>query len=546
MKVTRLTTSVGFFKKFLKANCLHIDSIEYLQEEKHKLGEEYTQDTYYVHGRIYKRMRHMCPICKRICPRHDTQRDVESKWRAPNVDGAHVYVCYRPDRIECPEHGNKTEYIPWADGGSRFLPSFNNEVAYLALNTSKSLIAEYMDIDWQTVGSCIKATHERLEPDTNIRLRNLVRICMDETSYKKGHKYITVVVNMDNNQVVWVHEGHDNETITKFCELLTPEEQQRIEIVAGDGAKWINYACENYFTNARRCMDPFHVVGWINKALDDVRASVSRQATRQLNEEQERLEKEAERQHQEWLEEYDRYTKFKEELQGMPRRGRRSSRKQELITFIEGFEAAYGETMDLLKKKQKGELTDEQKKRLEQLKEKVTSIKGSKYTLGMNPENLSDCSREKLLLIEAASPDLYEAYKLKEMLRVIIHMTNVELAKESLEDWKNAAEKSKFTSIRALGEKIGRVKEYILNSVQYGANSSKSEQTNGLIKGIIHVAKGFRNLNNMYSLIFLRCSDIVIPLNNRYRPSAEMLKKRREYAAALRAKREEAKRAILA
>ena len=66
------------------------------------------------------------------------------------------------------------------------------------------------------------------------------RICVDETSYRKGYKYITVVYDMDRNRVIWVHEDHGYEVFAEFCKQLTPEEREKIEIVAGDGAGWID------------------------------------------------------------------------------------------------------------------------------------------------------------------------------------------------------------------------------------------------------------------------------------------------------------------
>ena len=67
----------------------------------------------------------------------------------------------------------------------------------------------------------------------------------------------------------------------------------------------------------------------------------------------------------------------------------------------------------------------------------------------------------------------------------------------------------------------GRHRENIVNAVRLQANSSKSESCNTTIKALIKVARGFRNLDNMMALVYLRCSDIVVPLRNRIQPSAE-------------------------
>ena len=58
-------------------------------------------------------------------------------------------------------------------------------------------------------------------------------------SYKKGHKYITVIVNHDTNTVVWASEGHGKSVLEKFYKQLTPEQLSSIKVVTGDGAKWI-------------------------------------------------------------------------------------------------------------------------------------------------------------------------------------------------------------------------------------------------------------------------------------------------------------------
>ena len=94
---------------------------------------------------------------------------------------------------------------------------------------------------------------------------SLHRICVDETSYRKGFSYITVVYDMDRNRVVWIHEGHGLEIFKLFCEALSPEERGKIEIVAGDGAKWIDTCGKDYFPNATRCIDFFYVAEWANE-----------------------------------------------------------------------------------------------------------------------------------------------------------------------------------------------------------------------------------------------------------------------------------------
>ena len=540
-------SSTSLVSKITKAKCTHYQKIESKVEVKKVNGEDFEQEVIFAHVRPWKRVQGLCPECKKQCPGYDTKRAEESRWRGPNLNGMPLYFCYTPKRIQCPEHGVKTEWIPWADGSSRFLPSFNDEVTYLSLTAPKTVVSEYLSINWRTVGNCIKACHNRLEPDVKVRWTNLKRICVDETSYKKGYKYITVVIDMDTNQVIWIHENHGDEVFKLFCEQLTEEQRAQITIVAGDGAKWIDRQTKAYFPNAKRCVDPFHVVSWITEALDTVRKSVAAKAKRQATKEREAYEQEAEMKRIAWMKEYEEYLSAKVELETYTgKRGRKSNRIKALETLVEHFEEEYGETMDLLAKQKKGTLTEEQEARLKELEEKAATIKGSKYVLGMNPEHLNEKYANRLEMLKVTNPDLYEAYRLKEVLRVIIHMTDRAEADKSLDAWIKEAEVCQFSSFVELAKKIKERKEQILNSIETKSNSSKSEQTNGLIKGLIKTAHGFRNLENLYALIYLRCSDIVIPLAHRYRPSKEKVREMREQANERRQKREQAKKDALA
>ena len=262
----------------LNHNYMHVSSLEEKTVTVHRSCETYEQSRIYVHARPYKKVQKLCPICRKKCSGYDTKHDTESMWRAPNLNGVPVYICYQPHRIQCPEHGILTEYIPWADGNSRFTEDFNNEVAWMVCQMPRSSIALFEDIDWRTVGNCIKAAHDRIEPDVTIRMHDLRRICVDETSYRKGFTYITVVYDMDRNRVVWVHPGNGLEIFRLFCEALSIEERNKIEIVAGDGAQWIDTCTKLYFPNATRCIDFFHVAEWANEALDKVRVSTANKA----------------------------------------------------------------------------------------------------------------------------------------------------------------------------------------------------------------------------------------------------------------------------
>ena len=90
----------------------------------------------------------------------------------------------------------------------------------MAVNCSKSSVAAFMRISWNTVGPVISRVEKDLDISPEERFNNLVRIGVDETSYRKGNKYITAVVNHDTGNVIWVAQGH-GKTIFENVYLLS-------------------------------------------------------------------------------------------------------------------------------------------------------------------------------------------------------------------------------------------------------------------------------------------------------------------------------------
>lgn len=242
-----------------------------------KEGEDGTK-TLAVHVRLYKRDKWRCPVCGRKCPVHDYACD-EAFWRGMDFGPVRVVVGSQVPRVRCPKHGVLTAAVPWAKPGSRFTLDFAYSVTWMVKSgLSRSRVAERMGIDWKTVGRLVELVWHELEPDVKKRFDGLRKIGIDETSYRKGHSYITTVVNHETNTVIWACKGHGREVVDKFFQELTPEQRASIEVVTGDGARWITDSCAEYCPDAKRCLDPFHAVEWANVALDAVRVEAWRRA----------------------------------------------------------------------------------------------------------------------------------------------------------------------------------------------------------------------------------------------------------------------------
>ena len=137
-----------------------------------------------------------------------------------------------------------------------------------------------MRVAWRTVGSII--TRVCRDIDTRVdRLAGLRRIGIDEISYRKGRKFLTVVVDHDTGRLVWARPGRDAATLDTFFVELGPDRAAQLTHVSADTASWIGRTVARRAPQAIVCADPFHVVAWATQCLDDVRRQVWNQARRQ-------------------------------------------------------------------------------------------------------------------------------------------------------------------------------------------------------------------------------------------------------------------------
>jgi transposase len=216
-----------------------------------------------------KGKRNRCGQCPRRCPSYDAGSG-RRRWRALDLGSVQVFVEADAPRVTCRDHGVVVASVPWARHDAGHTRAFDEQVAWLATKTSKTAVTELMRVAWRTVGSIV----ERVWDDTEglfDRFADLTRIGIDEISYKRGHKYLTVVVDHGSGRLVWAAPGRDTATLTAFFDALGEDRCALITHVSADGASWIANAVRGKCPNAILCADPFHIVKWATDALDTVR-----------------------------------------------------------------------------------------------------------------------------------------------------------------------------------------------------------------------------------------------------------------------------------
>jgi transposase len=207
-----------------------------------------------------------CGRCGRRAPRFD-RGDGRRRWRALDLGSTKVFLEAAAPRVRCRDHGVVVAQVPWARHGAGHTRDFDDQAAWLAVHVSKSAVVELLRIAWRTVGAIVARVNADIDASVD-RLSGLRRIGIDEISYKRGHHYLTVVVDHDTGRLVWAAPGKDDLTLRRFFDELGEDRAALITHVSADMADWIARVVAARAPGAVRCADPFHVVAWATDALD--------------------------------------------------------------------------------------------------------------------------------------------------------------------------------------------------------------------------------------------------------------------------------------
>lgn len=225
-----------------------------------------------------RRRRLACPKCSfSTRHRYDT-REVDSSWRHLDMGGRVCRLVMRRRRLRCPEHGVLAEGVPFARDRSGHTRDFDDLVAWLAARTDKTTISAFARICWRTVGAiCERVAADVLDAD---RLSGLVEVGVDEISWRKHHRYLTLVSDHDTGKIVWGRAGKDTATLGAFFDAVGDDGATGIEAVSMDMGPAYVKAVRDRAPRAVICFDPFHVVKLATDALEALRRQVWQAARR--------------------------------------------------------------------------------------------------------------------------------------------------------------------------------------------------------------------------------------------------------------------------
>lgn len=212
-----------------------------------------------------------CPECDTKTTAYDT---TPRTWRHLNFFQYKTYIHADLPRVKCDEHGVKTISVPWAREGSGFTLLFEGWVVELAKHLPVATIANMVDEHDTRLWRFIK--HYVDEARSREDYSDVTAIGIDETS-KKGHKYVTVVVDLNQRKVIYVTNGKDATTVDRFAEDFKAHkgDADSVKIVTCDMSLGFKKGIKEHFVNSSAIIDKFHVIKHANEAVDKVRREES-------------------------------------------------------------------------------------------------------------------------------------------------------------------------------------------------------------------------------------------------------------------------------
>lgn len=222
-----------------------------------------------------------CPRCGHACPGYDSR---ERRWRHLDTCQFRTQVVAQVPRVKCPEHGCLTISVPWAEQNSRYTLLFEAFVISWLRAASISAVSKQLRLSWTAIDNIMKRAVRR--GLANAPDRDTTRLAVDETAFRKGHDYVTIVSNAQG-QVLAVEDGRSSESLGRFYDSLGEPRKQSIISISMDMSPAYQKATFAHIEKAHRkiAFDHFHVAQMLTRTLDATRKADMARADRSMRQE---------------------------------------------------------------------------------------------------------------------------------------------------------------------------------------------------------------------------------------------------------------------
>lgn len=235
--------------------------------ERAEFDEENREVHIYVTAR--KTAKYPCPVCGKLCSRYDDE-ETERVWRHGDVVFFPCYVHCRRPRIKC---GTEIHVVtaPWARPGSRYTLLFESYAMLLVRSMPVEHARKLLRISHTSMTHILRYWVEKAVAEDD--LSAVKSISVDETSFKRGQSYVTVISDIRARRVIDVEEGRDADAVVRFSYELEKKggNCNGIKEFVSDMSAAYKSGKDECFPSAKQVIDKFHVKQLMLKAMDEVR-----------------------------------------------------------------------------------------------------------------------------------------------------------------------------------------------------------------------------------------------------------------------------------
>jgi transposase len=223
--------------------------------------------------------RPVCSGCGRKGPGYDTLP--VRRFEFVPFWGILVYFVYAMRRVDCPHCGIKVEQVPWVQGKRSITTTYAWFLARWAKRMSWSEVAGAFQSSWHVVFSAVVMAVDWGR--RHMTMSGITAIGVDELQWGRGHRYITVVyqINRDCKRLLWIGEQRTVKTLLRFFRWLGQDRAQHLEFICSDMWKAYLKVIAKKAAQAIHVLDRFHIMTHLNKAIDEVRAGEAKELVRQ-------------------------------------------------------------------------------------------------------------------------------------------------------------------------------------------------------------------------------------------------------------------------
>jgi transposase len=248
-------------------------------------GYDYVR-TEYTEGTVVFTLRQRPHTCR--CPQCDSRDLIHHghetrSFKAVPIGRRPVRIVLPIPRVECRRCQIVRQVtLPFADPRRRYTRAFERYALELSRLMTIQDVAQHLGVSWDTIKDIVKRDLQRRFKKP--RLGKLKQIAIDEISVGHGHRYLTVVLNLETGAVVFVGEGKGAEALDPFWGRLRAAKAQ-VEAVATDMSLAYIQAVREHLGDAVHVFDHFHVIKLFNEKLSDFRRELHREATEKMDKE---------------------------------------------------------------------------------------------------------------------------------------------------------------------------------------------------------------------------------------------------------------------